>query len=123
MEETIQSNHMDVDKEEARPNLEVQNLPQERCIWRMPELPPFPKVCLTTTSLTLLLDGCGKSTWSQVGANGPRRIFYGQLPPLGVLWHPRHKTFPWPFYGLRPYPAVIGLLGQFPLDQPPGLHL
>ncbi|MBW0536689.1 hypothetical protein O181_076404 [Austropuccinia psidii MF-1] len=43
MEEAIQSHQMDVDKEETRPNLEVSNLPQERHIWRMPELPPFPK--------------------------------------------------------------------------------
>ncbi|MBW0579762.1 hypothetical protein O181_119477 [Austropuccinia psidii MF-1] len=43
MEATIQSNQIDVDKEEARPNPEVSNLPQERHIWRMPELPPFPK--------------------------------------------------------------------------------
>ncbi|MBW0472498.1 hypothetical protein O181_012213, partial [Austropuccinia psidii MF-1] len=26
-------------------------------------------------------------------------------------------------YGLRPYPAIIGLVGQFPPHQPPGLHL
>ena len=43
MEEIIQSNHMDVDKEEARPNPEVASLPQERHIWRMPELPPIPQ--------------------------------------------------------------------------------
>ncbi|MBW0507268.1 hypothetical protein O181_046983 [Austropuccinia psidii MF-1] len=43
MEATTQSNHMDVDKEEARPNQEVSNLPQERHIWRMPELPPIPQ--------------------------------------------------------------------------------
>ncbi|MBW0585436.1 hypothetical protein O181_125151 [Austropuccinia psidii MF-1] len=43
MEATIQSNQMDVDKEEARPNLEVLSLPQERHIWRMPELPPIPQ--------------------------------------------------------------------------------
>ncbi|MBW0586932.1 hypothetical protein O181_126647 [Austropuccinia psidii MF-1] len=43
MEETIQSNQMDVDKEEARPNPEVSNIPQERHIWRMPELPPIPQ--------------------------------------------------------------------------------
>ncbi|MBW0567902.1 hypothetical protein O181_107617 [Austropuccinia psidii MF-1] len=43
MEETIQSNQMDVDKEEARPNPEVPSLPQERHIWRMPELPPIPQ--------------------------------------------------------------------------------
>ncbi|MBW0541395.1 hypothetical protein O181_081110 [Austropuccinia psidii MF-1] len=40
MEATIQSNQMDVDKEEANPNPEVPSLPQERHIWRMPELPP-----------------------------------------------------------------------------------
>ncbi|MBW0590620.1 hypothetical protein O181_130335, partial [Austropuccinia psidii MF-1] len=34
---------MDVDKEEARPNPEVSILPQESHIWRMPEVPPFPK--------------------------------------------------------------------------------
>ncbi|MBW0568976.1 hypothetical protein O181_108691 [Austropuccinia psidii MF-1] len=43
MEATIQSNQMDVDKEEARPNSEVSNLPQERHIWRMPELPHSPR--------------------------------------------------------------------------------
>ncbi|MBW0579738.1 hypothetical protein O181_119453 [Austropuccinia psidii MF-1] len=43
MEATIQSNQMDVDKEEARPNSEVPSLPQERHIWRMPELPPIPQ--------------------------------------------------------------------------------
>ncbi|MBW0565040.1 hypothetical protein O181_104755 [Austropuccinia psidii MF-1] len=43
MEATIQSNQMDVDKEEARPNPEVSNLPQERHIWRMPEFPPIPQ--------------------------------------------------------------------------------
>ncbi|MBW0573563.1 hypothetical protein O181_113278 [Austropuccinia psidii MF-1] len=30
-----------MDKEEARPNPEVSNLPQERHIWRMPEFPPI----------------------------------------------------------------------------------
>ncbi|MBW0508317.1 hypothetical protein O181_048032 [Austropuccinia psidii MF-1] len=43
MEATIQSNQMDVDKEEERPNTEVSNIPQERHIWRMPELPPIPQ--------------------------------------------------------------------------------
>ncbi|MBW0563777.1 hypothetical protein O181_103492 [Austropuccinia psidii MF-1] len=43
MEETIQSNQMDVDKEEARPNPEVSNLPQERHIWKIPEFPPIPQ--------------------------------------------------------------------------------
>ncbi|MBW0548614.1 hypothetical protein O181_088329 [Austropuccinia psidii MF-1] len=27
------------------------------------------------------------------------------------------------FHGLRPYPAIIGLSGQFPYPQPPGLYL
>ncbi|MBW0496076.1 hypothetical protein O181_035791 [Austropuccinia psidii MF-1] len=44
MEATIQSNQMDVKKEEARPNPEVSNIPQERHIWRMPEFPPIPQV-------------------------------------------------------------------------------
>ncbi|MBW0492071.1 hypothetical protein O181_031786 [Austropuccinia psidii MF-1] len=44
MEATIQSNQMDVEKEEARPNTEVSNLPQETHMWRMPELPPIPQV-------------------------------------------------------------------------------
>ncbi|MBW0592893.1 hypothetical protein O181_132608 [Austropuccinia psidii MF-1] len=43
MEATIKSNQMDVDKEEARPNPEVSSLPQERHIWRIPELPPIPQ--------------------------------------------------------------------------------
>ncbi|MBW0560928.1 hypothetical protein O181_100643 [Austropuccinia psidii MF-1] len=43
MEATIQSNPMDVDKGEARPNPEVPSLPQERHIWRMPELSPIPQ--------------------------------------------------------------------------------
>ncbi|MBW0579983.1 hypothetical protein O181_119698 [Austropuccinia psidii MF-1] len=43
MEATIQSNQIDVDKEEASPNTEVPNLPQERHIWRMPELPLIPQ--------------------------------------------------------------------------------
>ncbi|MBW0467706.1 hypothetical protein O181_007421 [Austropuccinia psidii MF-1] len=43
MEATIQSNKMDLDKEEERPNPEVSNLPQERHIWRIPELPSIPK--------------------------------------------------------------------------------
>ncbi|MBW0508810.1 hypothetical protein O181_048525 [Austropuccinia psidii MF-1] len=43
MEATIQSNQMDVDKEEARPSPEVEILRQERHIWRMPELPPIPQ--------------------------------------------------------------------------------
>ncbi|MBW0526719.1 hypothetical protein O181_066434 [Austropuccinia psidii MF-1] len=41
MEATIQSNKMDGNKEEARPNPEVLNLPQERHIWRIPEFPPI----------------------------------------------------------------------------------
>ncbi|MBW0476609.1 hypothetical protein O181_016324 [Austropuccinia psidii MF-1] len=43
MEETIQSNQMDVEKEEARPNPGVESIPQERHIWRIPELPPIPQ--------------------------------------------------------------------------------
>ncbi|MBW0585897.1 hypothetical protein O181_125612 [Austropuccinia psidii MF-1] len=43
MEATIQSNQMDLDKEEARPNPEVPSLPQERHIWRISEFPPIPQ--------------------------------------------------------------------------------
>ncbi|MBW0571285.1 hypothetical protein O181_111000 [Austropuccinia psidii MF-1] len=43
MEATIQSNQIDVNKEEERPNPEVPSLPQEKHIWRMPELPPIPQ--------------------------------------------------------------------------------
>ncbi|MBW0572123.1 hypothetical protein O181_111838 [Austropuccinia psidii MF-1] len=46
-------------------------------------------------------------------ANSPPWVFYGIhaiTPSNGI-------------YGLRPYPAVIGLLGQFPLHQPPAFCL
>ncbi|MBW0494629.1 hypothetical protein O181_034344 [Austropuccinia psidii MF-1] len=43
MEAIIQSNQMDVDKEEARPNPEMSSLPQERHLWRIPELPLIPQ--------------------------------------------------------------------------------
>ncbi|MBW0584936.1 hypothetical protein O181_124651 [Austropuccinia psidii MF-1] len=33
------------------------------------------------------------------------------------------QPIPRAIHGLRPYPAAIGLLGQFPPHQPPGLHL
>ncbi|MBW0540649.1 hypothetical protein O181_080364 [Austropuccinia psidii MF-1] len=65
--------------------------------------------------------------WDQVGANWPHHIFYGQLAPSGALCSFGHTTFAWPcmspiiFYGLRPYPAIIGLLGQFPPSPTPGL--
>ncbi|MBW0540064.1 hypothetical protein O181_079779 [Austropuccinia psidii MF-1] len=44
MEATIQTNQMDVDKEEARQNLDLASLPQERHVWRMPEFPPISQV-------------------------------------------------------------------------------
>ncbi|MBW0468290.1 hypothetical protein O181_008005 [Austropuccinia psidii MF-1] len=43
MEETIQSNQMDVDKEEVRQSPDLESLPHERHVWRIPEFPPFPK--------------------------------------------------------------------------------
>ncbi|MBW0578427.1 hypothetical protein O181_118142 [Austropuccinia psidii MF-1] len=52
---------------------------------------------VTTTSLTLLLYGCGNPTWSQVGANWSRHIIYGQLPP-------------WVFYGIH---AITPFNGHF----------
>ncbi|MBW0583077.1 hypothetical protein O181_122792 [Austropuccinia psidii MF-1] len=53
-------------------------------------------------------------------ANLPPWVFYGIpaiTPPNGNFMA---STI---FIGLKPYPAVIGLLGKFPLHQPPGLHL
>ncbi|MBW0590690.1 hypothetical protein O181_130405 [Austropuccinia psidii MF-1] len=41
MEAAIQSNQMDLGKEEVRPQQGLPNHPQERHIWRMPELPPI----------------------------------------------------------------------------------
>ncbi|MBW0496229.1 hypothetical protein O181_035944 [Austropuccinia psidii MF-1] len=43
MEAAIQSNQMDLDKEAVRPEQGLPSLPQERQIWRMPELPPIPQ--------------------------------------------------------------------------------
>ncbi|MBW0581489.1 hypothetical protein O181_121204 [Austropuccinia psidii MF-1] len=42
---------MNVDKEDTRPNPEVSNLPQERHIWRMPELPPIPQEDFSTRNI------------------------------------------------------------------------
>ncbi|MBW0540195.1 hypothetical protein O181_079910 [Austropuccinia psidii MF-1] len=48
METTINSNQIDVDKEEERPSPEVAILPQERHILRMPEFPAHsPRSALT----------------------------------------------------------------------------
>ncbi|MBW0577942.1 hypothetical protein O181_117657 [Austropuccinia psidii MF-1] len=43
MEAAIQSNQMDLDREEVRPEKSPASLPQERHIWRMPELPLIPQ--------------------------------------------------------------------------------
>ncbi|MBW0528667.1 hypothetical protein O181_068382 [Austropuccinia psidii MF-1] len=43
MEETIQSNQMDVDKEEAIPGPDMASVPHRRHVWRMPQLPPIPQ--------------------------------------------------------------------------------
>ncbi|MBW0497977.1 hypothetical protein O181_037692 [Austropuccinia psidii MF-1] len=43
MEAAIQSNQMDLDNEEVRPKQGLPSLPQERHIWNIPELLPFPK--------------------------------------------------------------------------------
>ncbi|MBW0582777.1 hypothetical protein O181_122492 [Austropuccinia psidii MF-1] len=43
MEEAIQSSKMDLDKEEVRPEQGLPSFPQERHIWRIPELPPIPQ--------------------------------------------------------------------------------
>ncbi|MBW0570592.1 hypothetical protein O181_110307, partial [Austropuccinia psidii MF-1] len=43
MKASIQSNQMEMDKEEARPSPEGESLRQKRHIWRMLELPPIPQ--------------------------------------------------------------------------------
>ncbi|MBW0519490.1 hypothetical protein O181_059205 [Austropuccinia psidii MF-1] len=43
MEEAIQSNKMDLDRKEVRPEQGLSNDPQEINIWRMSELPPIPQ--------------------------------------------------------------------------------
>ncbi|MBW0551941.1 hypothetical protein O181_091656 [Austropuccinia psidii MF-1] len=43
MQATIQSNKMDLDKEEQIPGPDLTGLDQERHIWRMPDFPPFPR--------------------------------------------------------------------------------
>ncbi|MBW0484763.1 hypothetical protein O181_024478 [Austropuccinia psidii MF-1] len=43
MEATIKFNQMDAEREKARPGPDLESLPQERHVVRMPELPPFPK--------------------------------------------------------------------------------
>ncbi|MBW0504174.1 hypothetical protein O181_043889 [Austropuccinia psidii MF-1] len=43
MEATIQFNQMDVDKEDERQNPDMESLPQERHVRRMPEFPPIPQ--------------------------------------------------------------------------------
>ncbi|MBW0479425.1 hypothetical protein O181_019140 [Austropuccinia psidii MF-1] len=48
-------------------------------------------------------------------ANGPPWVFYGIHAIKPSNGHFMASTM---FHGLRPYPAVIGLLGQFPLHQP-----
>ncbi|MBW0485831.1 hypothetical protein O181_025546 [Austropuccinia psidii MF-1] len=48
----------------------------------------------------------------QPGTKWPHHIIVANLAPSGALWHfwPHHYSLA--FYGLRPYPAIIGL-GQF----------
>ncbi|MBW0532117.1 hypothetical protein O181_071832 [Austropuccinia psidii MF-1] len=79
--------------------------------------------------MTLLHWCCSNSnlgpSWGQLATP----YLHGQFAPPGALWHFGHITISWPFmaptilHGLRPYPAIIGLPGQFPYPQPPGLYL
>ncbi|MBW0472716.1 hypothetical protein O181_012431 [Austropuccinia psidii MF-1] len=56
MEEAVQSNQMDLDKEEARPGLDLESLLQETHIWRIPEFPPIPHgLYQQPLTLTLIL--------------------------------------------------------------------
>ncbi|MBW0500961.1 hypothetical protein O181_040676 [Austropuccinia psidii MF-1] len=43
MEAAIQSNQMELDREEVGPEQGMPSLPQERHVWRIPELPPIPQ--------------------------------------------------------------------------------
>ncbi|MBW0462840.1 hypothetical protein O181_002555 [Austropuccinia psidii MF-1] len=43
MEENIQSNQMYLDREEASPGQDLESLPQERHVWRMPEFSRIPQ--------------------------------------------------------------------------------
>ncbi|MBW0515306.1 hypothetical protein O181_055021 [Austropuccinia psidii MF-1] len=43
MEATIQSNQMDLEKEEARPGPDLESPPQERHVWRILGFPPIPQ--------------------------------------------------------------------------------
>ncbi|MBW0559194.1 hypothetical protein O181_098909 [Austropuccinia psidii MF-1] len=75
MEETIQSNQMDVDKEEARPNPEVSNLPQERHIWRMPEFPPIPQAKEEEWEIC-------PSLWQELSGSGEDHRTLRRLEPI-----------------------------------------
>ncbi|MBW0498415.1 hypothetical protein O181_038130 [Austropuccinia psidii MF-1] len=56
---------------------------------------------VATTGLTLLLDGCGNPTWSQIGANWPRHIIYGPLAPFGCSRALTPQPIPMAIYGLH----------------------
>ncbi|MBW0476207.1 hypothetical protein O181_015922 [Austropuccinia psidii MF-1] len=66
---------------------------------------------------------------AKLGPNGHIISFMANWPPWGfygihaITPSNGHFMASTLFYGLRTYPAVIGLLGQFQLHQPPGLHL
>ncbi|MBW0552282.1 hypothetical protein O181_091997 [Austropuccinia psidii MF-1] len=81
------------------------------------------KALVTTTSLTLLLDGCGNPTWSQVGANWSCHMIYRQLAPLGVLWLLHHNPFQWPFMASRHILPSLAFLANFHLTNPQAFTL
>ncbi|MBW0560768.1 hypothetical protein O181_100483 [Austropuccinia psidii MF-1] len=62
MEAASQSNQMDVDKEEERPNLDMASLPQERHSWRISEFSPitqglYPQNLMWTSKRELIQGG------------------------------------------------------------------
>ncbi|MBW0491882.1 hypothetical protein O181_031597 [Austropuccinia psidii MF-1] len=71
--------------------------------------------------MTLLYWCCGNSnlrpSWGQLATP----YIYAQFSPLwcSMAFWPYHSSLA--HYGLRPYPAILGLTGQFPYPQPPGL--
>ncbi|MBW0541445.1 hypothetical protein O181_081160 [Austropuccinia psidii MF-1] len=69
--------------------------------------------------ITLLNGCCGNSILTQVRANWPYHIIYAQLAPSSALWPLGYLTSSLAIYGLRPYTAFIGPLGQLPTSPTP----
>ncbi|MBW0493946.1 hypothetical protein O181_033661 [Austropuccinia psidii MF-1] len=75
MEATIQSSQMDMDKEVATPNAEVSNLPQERHIWRIPQLPPIPQGLNPSQVEAIEIYQCQYKNWFRAAKEEEWEIF------------------------------------------------